>query len=345
MRTHLQWICLIAGLSASQSYAQSQTISLGSEYRSVQGSLNPSLLLNGPGNSINEMRSVLGYKVEDFVQALTLSGSLVHVMPDYSGYLLTTRTGGQTPLSQQFTLRNEFLGSAFLTWASGPVIASLGWSGSLSPSPFYMQSVALRTSYSFYNKTSTIGTQLLWSAQDQPLSYYIDTDFITRARPKTLHSTAVAAFWEQILTERWKSSVQFTGGTRIEDRPPNLGVSVRQGYAMLDRLFSQLAFSTARELTTIALKDDRGYFSMSAVESSLTYEPWIDFLVTASYAIVAEYESNPNTQNSIQVGSDQFGLAFNYRTHGWGFDLKSSYHITNTQLHSLSVSGGLTWQI
>jgi hypothetical protein len=148
-----------------------------------------------------------------------------------------------------------------------------------------------------------------------------------------------------VITEKWKSDVELSTGIRIEDRPRNIGGTIKQSYALTDRLFARLAVTRIEELTSYPLLDDRGYFTLNAAEISGSIEPIIDFLISVSYAYVIENEANPVTGQDLQVGSDQYGLAFKYRKGKLGADLNGSAKLTNTNISDISVGGGISWQI
>jgi hypothetical protein len=197
----------------------------------------------------------------------------------------------------------------------------------------------------FYEKTTLIGARAGAYLARQPDSFYIDVDYVTRERPQLIHGNELALLCDQVLTDRWKAGVELSTAEREEDRPRNVGAALRTAYALADRWFAKLDLERIDELTSQPLKDERGYFTLSAAELALTYEPWVDVLITPSYAWVLEDENDPRTGREVRVGSDQYGLGLRYRKGAWDFELKTAYRVTNTDLTDVMMGGGLTWRI
>jgi hypothetical protein len=326
-------------------HALVQTVNLSSQYESISGTPDPSSILSGPSSALSQTRETLGYKLEDVFQNFTVSGTVVNAAPDYSQYLVISKTGNPEPLSNLVQTGNEFSASFATTYAKSSTLATLGWNGSLNQSPFAAQTFNAAAIEGFYNKSTLLGVSLIYGFQDQPESYYIDSDFHSQARPVLLHSLILGTNWDQILTERWKLSLSLSTGTRYEDRPRNIGLSLKQAYALSDRIFCQFTLSDIQELHSEPLKDERGYFSIHTAQLDVTFEPWIDFLITPSYAYVIEGENNPDPGSLFQIGSDQVGLSLGYRKNRLGLNLKTAYRRTNTSLSDLFLDGGVTWQI
>lgn len=340
----LTFLILFSLAFSASALAEIQSVSTFVSGQSIQGTVDPGNLLGQ--TQVSQFQQILGYKIEGVRRGLTLSGSITTVQPDYSNYLVLER-GGQVPLSQVLggNPATELSAAAGATWDFGAYSAALSWLGNLNASPFAVQDVTVSADRYFYDKTTRIGARVSAYTARQPASLYTDLDFVTRQRPSLIHGNEAVAICDQVLGERLKAGVELSTADREEDRPRNVGATARGAYALTDRWFGQLAVTRIAELTSQPLLDERGYFTLTAAELALTYEPWVDVLLTPSYAWVVEDESDPRTGSEIRVGSDQYGLAVRYRRGDWSFEVKSAYRATNTDLQDLSLGGGVTWRI
>jgi hypothetical protein len=341
---------VLAGSSLA-AHAAVQTVSTQVSGQSVQGTVDPGNLLGQ--TQVSLFRQTLGYKAEGVGQGFTLSSALTTTQPDYSNYLVIQKNGAQIPLSQLLaggssgsgSSGTELSAAASMAWDSGPRSASLSWLGNVNSSPFAVQALTASYTEGFYEKTTLLGARASAYTARQPDSFYIDTAFVTRERPQLIHGNELAVFVDQVLTERCKVGAELSTADREEDRPRNVGGVLRGAYAFTDRVFGQLALTRIDELRSQPLLDERGYFTLSAAELSLTYEPWVDVLISPSYGWVLEDENDPRTGSEVRVGSDQYGLGLRYRRGAWDFELKSAYRATNTDLTDVMLGGGVTWRI
>ena len=341
LRALITVLILLPFESAALAETQSVTTLVG--LQNISGTIDPANLTGQTQTS--QVHQSIQYQIEGVLPGLAVSGAINRVEPDYSSYLTTGRDGTQASLASRVGNSDEYSGSFGMDWNSGPHGASLRWDGALNGSPFAIQSLTAGYVETFYNKTTSIGAKVSVFQLSQPENFFIDSDFVTQARPTLIHGNQASACLEQVLTERWKGDLEFSSGIREEDRPRNLGATIKQGYALTDRLFSQMVLSDIQELRSEALKNERGYFSLRAAELALTFEPVVDLLLSSSYGYVVESESDPRSGREVQVGSDQYGLGVKYRRGAWSYESKAAYRLTNTGLYDLGIEGGLTWRI
>jgi hypothetical protein len=337
----LGWGILMA---ASPSFAFIETVKSSVSVQSLSGTLDTQNTL-GVQNSVSQVQQNLEFDLEGLQKNFTISGSMTRAEPDYSGYLVTLHDGSEVPLSSQAGTAEEYSASSHLSWNQGAHSASLGWTGNVDPSPFWQQSVDLSYTETFFNKTTAVGVKASAGTLKQPVDYFVDLNFVTEQRPMLIHANSFSVIADQVITERYKIEAEADTGDREEDRPRNLGASLRQTYALTDRLFARLDLSRIAELHSEPLLNERGYFRLTSAEGFLTWEPVIDFLATCSYGYVVENESDPRTGREVQVGSDQFGLGLRYRRGAWSYQTKAAYRVSNTAIHDSFVEGGLEWQI
>lgn len=329
----------------SPALAVIETVSTSISSQSVSGNLDPGNLQGATQTS--RISQSVKMKIEDIKNYFTVNAGLTHATPDYSNYLIETNTGQDVPLSSlpQGQLGDEYSANANLTFSSAQHLATLGWDGSLNPSPFSSQAVSASYIEGFFNKTTLLGVRTRYYEAHQPDSYYIAIDYTTQERPQLLHGNDTALTLSQVLNETWKVGIEASTGQRLEDRPRNVGLTLKQAYALSDRVFTRLELNRINELHSYTLKDERGYFTLSAAELTLSYEPWVDFLASITYGYVVENESDPRTSREVQVGSDQYGIGLKYRKRDWTFELQSGYRLTNTGLNELNGQGSLSLRI
>ena len=287
----------------------------------------------------------IGYEVQGLGGPFGLSATVRADRPDYSSVLVRNRGGIETPLSAQYPGLTELSAEAKGLYLSGPRRATLSYTGNLNPSPYFTQTLTAAYQHGFYNQSTILGVNAAYMTQNQPESWFIDTDFRNRARPALIHANEVVLFVNQILTDRWKAELSVVSAERVEDRPRNVGVTMTHWYALADRLFLKGLLDYRTELRALPLKDERGYFSAKTAEIALTVEPVYDLLATASYAIVVENESDPRTGREAQVGSDQLGLGVSYLIGRWLVNVQGAYRLTNIGLKAYSIGGGVTWTL
>jgi hypothetical protein len=333
-----------AAVSAQPCFALIETAKTSVTVQSLSGTVDAQNTL-GVVNSLSQTQQNVEFSIEGIQNNFTLTGGMILAQPDYSGYIVTLRSSAEVPLSTQTDVRQELSSTAHLRWDSGTQSAAIGWMGSMTPSPFYQQNVDLGYTKTFFNKTTAVGVKLAFGTLDQPVDFYSDLNFVTHQRPTLIHTNSASLFADQVLTERYRIEGEVGTGDREEDRPRNLGGSFRQSYALTDRLMTRLDLTRVSELHSQPLLNERGYFSLNAAELFITAEPWIDFLVSASYGYVIEDESDPRSGREVQIGSDQYGLGASYRYHSLSYQTKLGHRISNTGIHDNFVEGGLAWQI
>ena len=334
-------ILLIFGMLVCNGvYADSQVFS---HYDYISATGTTDILSSIQGAAINQQTMTLGYRQE--LQKFDIKGAIITALPDYSSLQITDRSGTIHFLSQDYPSKLEFKGSTDLTYVRNSHRASISWVGSVSESPFPSQSVTASYNEGFLQQTTILGVSATVLQQKQPESYFIDRDFKTKPRPTLVHASALTLSGEQVLSERWKTRLELSTGIRDEERPRNIGVALKESYALTDRLFARVALTDVSELQNQPLKDENGYYALRSVQVGLIYEPVYDLLLNCVYTAAAETETDPRIDREIQVGSDHFGFGVKYTYKAWEFSLSAAYLTTNTTLRGVDFGGGIAWKI
>lgn len=327
--------------------AESQALTTLLGFRVASQSQNGRVELVAPTNryATKQLSQTLSYRANNVRPGLGLSLEVTQTQPDYSNTLIRDINGKETPLSETALTRNELSASLSTSYAVGPLSFNLSGQASLNPSPYSGQSVTSQTSYGFFHQTSVVGLTLNYAKLNQPESYFTNLDFSARKRPTTVNALSSMAHYEQILSSQLKVRTEIGVGQRIEDRPIHWSASSELGYALSDTVFSRIRLTYARELESQALKDERGYFRNMSARASITTEPLYDLLVSLSYTLLFEKESNPVNERVVQVASDQYGLGIRYSSGPMQLDFGGSYSVTNAETNDYQLSGGVTWEI
>ncbi|MCB0405420.1 MAG: hypothetical protein KDD51_11595 [Bdellovibrionales bacterium] len=294
---------------------------------------------------VSTLSEIVGYRTEGIASHFNAEVALTFSQPDYSSVLIRDKNQNEKLLSEMVSARNELSAAVGAEYQRGADSASLKWSGSLTQSPFAFQSFLASYRRSFFNRSTVVGVSGVYLLQHAPESYYLDSDFNTRNRPTRINGVEAQVTGEQSLSTRWKVAAELAASQRLEERPPNLRVVLRQAYAVSNRVFVSMQFDYASELRSVPLKDERGYFRNLGGQVGLTVEPWYDFLVTAAYGLLVEDEEDPRSGRWVQVAGDQYALGLRYRLARLEFRIEAAYVRTNTKVDAVRASGGVRWTL
>ena len=305
---------------------------------------------NSQGSQLNSNTSVPGnfqsqalvYHNEEVAKGLGFTGTFVTQQPDYSQNRVMNATGTfENLLNYPMT---ELITDAQVDYTRGDHNAAVGASSYVSASPYAQRGVRASYKYSLYGASTAVGVRAQYLEQKRPLSYFYNSTFKIVPRSEIYFGQEYAIFVEQIFNKNWKGTLEISRAEKIGDRPVNYGVSLKNAFAVSNRLFTQWRVYYKAEDQTKPLYDDRGYFSVMGTDLTLTYEPIYDLLVSAFYGLGIEKERSFVTSTEVQVGSDQFGLGGKYMiTSDFAVELQGAYAVTNTQLNSYAFKGGIIW--
>jgi hypothetical protein len=330
-------------LTSLQSYAFRQTFSSTYEVRKQGGHPDVFDLRRRVESETQSLR--LGHAAEGLPFGFSTFTTFKVESADYSSVLLTDSAGLQRPLSDSYPQTLEASVDLEAQVNRGSRQLNLGLFGNLSRSPYARQGLRVGFRQNFFNQSTALGLKVLAFAENQPQSYFLNSNLQWSERPRQTPASEVSAFLEQTFTESWKGMIELSSAKRVGERPRNVGVSLSQAYAVNDRLFARVQLRHYSELRSESLVNERGYFDLNSLELSATAEPLVDLLFTASYAFVVEREWTPWDNKVLQVGSDRYGLALRYALRQVEVDLQTSYGETNTRAYDFQMTGGLTWQI
>ena len=272
----------------------------------------------------------------------TLGGSLDIAKKDYSNFLIRNQQGEEIPLSDTFE-QEEYTGSVSISYQKGKDSVSGLIAGSLSDSPFSFNAAALSYDRIFLNKKRIIGARVIASSKEQPGSTYIDPSTLeTKDRPTKLNFNRYELNWNEAFSQNWRLRTTTFYGTRRADRPDHYGLELRNGVGVLDSLTFRVHTGFLNERRT-ELKDDRGYLGSFWAETSLYWEFQYDYSLEAAYGFMMERESFEDSRGSASIGTDSYGLKFNYKGVNWNFFSSYVLRRTNTGYQSHTVQGGITW--
>lgn len=298
-----------------------------------------SLTSESSGHDLDSYTSKFGYRRS--YGAWTSEASLNLIRSDYRNIVLKNRAQQPFGLSHARPVESSF--DLTQSFDRGPRGSSLNVFTYLSQSPYATQGFRLNHYESFYNKSTVVGLTLGALKQRAPEDFFVDKDFVVKARPQRIHAVEVSPYVEQSLSERYKIRLKGLYAQRREERPPQWGVRLLQAFAFTDRLFSQFELGYLRESHRTGLKNERGYFDARFLKIQGSWEIVYDVVGTLSYGLVSEVENDPRSKTKVRIGSDQYALAFNYEIAGLKIKNEASYYATNSTTRGYSFLGGIEW--
>lgn len=265
--------------------------------------------------------------------------------PDYSKVFIQNRDGQYVSVGQPSHRSFELLSGLGLNYFISDSQFAISWNGHLTQTPYSLSQFGFGYTQTFFEKTTVLSLSAQYGTQTQPLSYFTTVGFQTRQRPESVHSFALNASVEQILTDRWKAKVSAFSGRRIEERPRHVGFEVAQKLAVLDTLYAGLNVYHLVENQSMSLQNERGHFQIWSATVSLTQEIDYDWLVTASYGVAIENEIDLRRNFETTQGSDQYGLGVSYQASFGKVFSEASYLLSATGSEQVSLSGGVVWTL
>ena len=325
------------------------------ETRYSSSSTSGSAFVNPASNSgpkVANQVSVISFRTPGFLKnSLVVTGSVTNTKNDYSAVILTSASGEKTPLSGSFN-KLETSAEAGLEWRQGPHTTNLSYAQMLSDSPYPFTAAALSYNRSFYTNSTVLGADYNVSHQNTPKTFFDDPSdsFHSKERPDSLHAHRIVLWYEQILSERYKTQFRWLEGQR-EDRPQHIGLEWRNSYTLLDKVFARVDLGHLSERREQALRNERGYLNVSWAEAQLTYEPIYDLLLTASIGTTVEREDIPwdrdvnGLTRKNQFAADIYGLRLSYKAKRWSAGLQAQSGAANTSYRSSTYSGNFIWEL
>lgn len=270
---------------------------------------------------------------------------LESAQPDYSKTLIRQASGNEVPLSQLTDVKMEFSGNVGANYFFNDSSIGLNFASTLSQSPYARQSVGFQYQQSFHEKTTIASLSGSLSSQKQPESYYLNIDFQTKQRPGVVHSNALSASVQQVLTERWNAKAIVSTSQRIEERPRNISLELKQKYALFEEFFVGLDVFHLNEIENEALKNDRGFFTLWSGTLSAIFQPTYALELLVSYSLAVEEEFDPRRTLLTTQGSDQYDLSAKYQfSFGTAFT-KISHLVSASNFKQTNFQGGLIWKL
>jgi len=302
--------------------------------------------------SVSNFSSVIGVRSAPlFKDSLVLNASATQAKNDYSAVTITGAGGEKTPLSEKFD-RAETSVDAGLEWKRHDNTASVSYGQTVSDSPYAFKGLSLGYNRAFFGNTAALGGEYSSGQQKLPVTFFDDPSdsFHSKQRPDSLRTRRSTLWFEQIMTEKWKTHARAFEGGR-SDRPQHLGLEWRNSYALTARWYGRFDVGLLQEQRGQALADERGYFDVYWAEAQAAYEPLFDFLVTVSAGTTVERETIPESRAAAarprhnQFGLDVYGLKLNYKAKRWSAGVLGQLGTSNTNYRTSYYAGNLIWEI
>jgi|SRR3989339_921086 len=272
-------------------------------------------------------------------------GKIKQWASDYQNYKIYDVKGVESRLSDHWDEQNEVIFDNTLEFTRNGFLSSVALFGNLNDGPQASYGGRLKVAQDFYNKSSTLGTELIVFQQRTPVSYFRDIEnFQLKRSWDHVNGKRLEIFYQQMWSENLKSKASFFIGQRQYERPAHLGGSMKLAYALSDSCFTQLHLLRIQEDHDDPLFDNRGYFRVTTISTELFYEANYDLLLFAGYALGVEEEDNRRVFEYNVLGSDTYILGGKYAlTSSVNIDLAASHTITNATLRSFNLKVNTVW--
>ena len=276
-------------------------------------------------------------------QDILLDAGFITAKSDYQNILIANDKGETRSLSKDFD-KDEYLGSASVSTFIGSNNFSLGYSSSLSKTPFFQQ--GLQAEYYFRGPYDMYKLGLIYSLKkiDQPTNYFTNRDFVFTQRPEALTSNQTTIWYEQVFTDNFKTRFELLHGERPADRPAHNGAIIKSGYAFNNQFFLKSGLGYIAEVTA-ELKDNRGRFTSRFFDIESVYNHSYRFQASISYGLHIETEKNIFTSADTQIGHDIYSLNSIYKLNEYEISGNISYRESNIGTLETNLSGGLAWNL
>jgi hypothetical protein len=268
-----------------------------------------------------------------------------YLIPDYSDYVLRDRFGTYYKFEDSVKAEpySTINGSFLYGWLR---TLSLGFNAgsSLQTDIFRSSNFSTFLKMDLFKSTSILTFTYQYRYNEFPENYYSDPiDFQIKAYPNQVTSNQYIFDWQQVISERVKTVVNYLYEQDNELRPSRWDLKLASALAVSNSVFAKLSYVYGKENTNEELKNDVGYLSHQTYGVELTFEPVFEMLVSLSYDLDVEIEDNPKTSTKTQNAFDQFGLSLFYTIDHIAPYFKTSYAKSNKDDENWTVSGGFQW--
>ena len=292
-------------------------------------------------NSDYQMR--LGSQWENLARYWITRFNIDVAKRNYSHFLIRDEDGRETPLSETFD-KVEYSSTVGATYQKSRNSFDISLAKSLGDTPFPFWAGSLAYDKTFANKTRVLGLAISTIDKKRPLSTYIDLKtFQQKRKPTEIQTLRGSVRWSEVFTDWWKAEMIASYGT-TSARPDHYGLEIKNGFGLTHEILLKTHAGFIQE-TDGELRDDRGLFDVLWAESSLWWELESDYSLEAVYGYVVEREKYPLGRGDTILGSDSYGLKFNYEGIGWLVNLAWVFRNTNIHYQSHEIQGGLQWDI
>ena len=286
----------------------------------------------------------LGGRWEEMARYWSSQFNFDAVKRDYSHYLVRDGEGGEVPLSEMFD-EQEYSSNVSFSYQKGRDAFDISLAKSLGNTPFSFLSGSIGYDKTFVNKTRTLGLRVSFIDKEQPLSSYIDQETLReKRRPTETQIWRGNARWSEVITDWWKTEVMVLYGIEIEGRPDHYGLEIKNGFGITHEVLLKAHTGMIVE-SDGELRDDRGRFDMLWVESSLWWELNPDYSMEFLYSFVKERERYSLGRGDAILGTDSYGLKFNYEGVDWLLNVAWVFRNTNIHYQAHELQGGIQWDI
>lgn len=228
-----------------------------------------------------------------------------------------------------------------LTWLKGTWSFESNYLFSLYSENKKPSLLTFQSQKSFYNKSTIVGAEITSGSFKQNNDSYINVDFKTKYRPTTVDQKSYSLNFEQLLSEKFKLKIDEQYFQANQERPSYLASSLTLAYAPVSRWYLKSFHSFVDESEKNTLKNERGYFSVQSHSFEMTYEYKLEHLLSLSYGVTLENESDPRNSSKTQYAQDTYVASLRFPISNYWLKSSLIHERSNTDFKSFSLSFAL----
>lgn len=324
------------------SFAEMSKISFTATSENVNESLE--MASKTVANTYDRQSFSARYDVSGINRVLDLGVGTNYTRTDYSKFFVRNATTTIVPLTTDTTPVNEYSIDASMLYLYGSWGYILSTSQPVDKKFFKQSSYQVGVTRSYFRKSTIFNLIYQQSDLTRPITYYRDPEtFVIKSQATKIKTNSVLFDWEQILTEKIKTKNGLSYTDETDERPSNYSAFTKWAFTLTPRVFYKVNYKYTKELTSVKLKNDRGYFTNHLFNNEVSWEFIYDWILSVSYSLAREDEYDSRTLARRRTGVDQYGLSLDYSFSKALVSLSVGHMESNTDIKSTQITLGFTW--
>lgn len=284
------------------------------------------------------------YDVSGIKRVLDLGVGLNYTRTDYSKFFIRDAGTNIVPLTANNELVNELSMDLSMLYTHKAWEYTLSTSQPVDVKYFKQQLYQAGIHRGYYRKSTVLSLLYQHLDRSRPLTYFRDPEsFVVKPQVTKIVTDTIVFNWEQLISSRAKMKNGLSYSKENEERPSNYSVFTKFAFSITPLLFYKVNYRYTKELTSDALKNDRGYFTNHLFSNEMSWEFIYDWTLSASYSLAREDEYDTRNLARRRTGIDQYGLSLDHVYSNTLLSLSLGKMESNTGIVSTQVTLGASW--